>query len=261
MYSIYQNLKSIEVKYGASYAYPTKTFIPLFNSQESVLKSIYISSSKLRLAWNKTFSNDDKTFNIEFVGDSNKFIERLKELCLKVVKKKTTHDHEIDLNQIKSYPNDAHTLRFYNVNISDVFSYDENGDSISIHDIVRDDQVKILFHFHGIIYKGMKVQIEMKLIQIMKMYPYSQVNKTMNMLQVPRMVTQKSSQLMPPPPPPPPACISRLPNNKGKAAQVAKVAQATQVGKATQAAKVARSSLSIISQEELLKAMAKLKKR
>lgn len=249
MYTICQNLKSIEVKYGASYSYPTKSFIPIFtSSNDTVLKSIYMSSPKLRLAWNKTFSNDEKSFNIEFVGDSNKFIERLKEFCVKVVKKKCKSDHEIDLNQIKSYTNDAHTLRFYNVNISDISSYDEDGHKISINDIVRDDQVKILFHLHGIAFKGMKVQFEMKLIQIMKALPYAQVNQTMNLLMNPKPVhTQHSIKSIPMPPPPPPPSMKNVPQHTPKPKQPTKP--------------LVHSGLSAISQEELLKAMSKLKKR
>lgn len=247
MYSICQNLKSIEVKYGASYSYPTKSFIPIFtSSNETVLKSIYMSSPKLRLAWNKTFSNDEKSFNIEFVGESNKFIERLKEFCIKVMKKKSKNDHEIDLNQIKSYTNDAHTLRFYNVNISDISTYDEDGHKISIHDIVRDDQVKILFHLHGIAFKGIKVQFEMKLIQIMKVLPYAQVNKTMNLLTNPKAFPTHSVKPIPMPPPPPPPTIKK-PNTPLQKQQSTKT--------------VVRSGLSAISQEDLIKAMAKLKKR
>ena len=247
MYTICQNLKSIEVKYGASYSYPTKSFIPIFTSSnhDTILKSIYISSPKLLLAWNKTFSNDEKSFNIEFVGDSNKFIERLKEFCVKVVKKKCKSDHEIDLNQIKSYTNDAHTLRFYNVNISDISSYDEDGHKISINDIVRDDQVKILFHLHGIAFKGMKVQFEMKLIQIMKVLPYAKVNQTMNLLTTTKPFPIKS--IPTPPPPPPPFAKNVPPQHKPKQKQPTKP--------------VVRSGLSAISQEELLKAMSKLKKR
>ena len=248
MYTICQNLKSIEVKYGASYSYPTKSFIPIFtSSNDTILKSIYMSSPKLRLAWNKTFSNDEKSFNIEFVGDSNKFIERLKEFCAKVVKKKCKSDHEIDLNQIKSYTNDAHALRFYNVNISDISSYDEDGHKISIYDIVRDDQVKILFHLHGIAFKGMKVQFEMKLIQIMKVLPYAQVNQTMNLLTNPKPFQSHSIKSIPMPPPPPPPSMKNVPQHKPKPKQPTKP--------------VALSALSVISQEELLKAMSKLKKR
>jgi hypothetical protein len=207
-----------------------------------------MSSPKLRLAWNKTFSNDEKSFNIEFVGDSNKFIERLKEFCAKVVKKKCKSDHEIDLNQIKSHTNDAHTLRFYNVNISDISSYDEDGHKISIYDIVRDDQVKILFHLHGIAFKGMKVQFEMKLIQIMKVLPYAQVNQTMNLLTNPKPFQSHSIKSIPMPPPPPPPSMKNVPQqHKPKPKQPTKP--------------VALSALSVISQEELLKAMSKLKKR
>ena len=246
MYHIHQNLKSVDVKYGSLYHFPTKSFVPIFTSstEDTILKSIYVSSPKFRLAWNKTFSNDEKSLNVEFVGDSNKFIERLKDFCVKTIKKKMTNEHEIDLNQIKLYTNEAHTLRFYNVNLSEISTYDENGNQISINDIVRDDALKILFHLNGIAFKGAKAQFEMKLIQIMKLNPYSQVNKTMTLLTVPKPICNPSV----PPPPCPPPCPPRIPSKKTVTNPMSQT-------------KTARSNLSMISKEDLLKAMANLKKR
>lgn len=230
MYCILQSLKSIDVKYGSKYHVPNKTIIPVFTNSNDMLKSIYVSSPKLNLPWHKSFCDDESMVNIEFANENNQFTKRLKEFCLKTIKGKIESSFEIDLHQIKVYANDAHTLRFYNVKVKDISIYDETGRSISINDINRDDYVKILFHLNAIVIKGTKVQFDMKLIQVMKLIPYVQVNKTMSLLSGP-----KPNPTTPPPPPPPPP---RHTQHKQKMV----------------------SSLSVISKDELLDAMSRLKK-
>lgn len=247
MYTIHQNLKSVDIKYGTTSHFPNRSFVPVFSESDAVLKAVYISTPKLVLAWNKTFSNDDKTFNIEFSSESGKFIEKLKDFCSKTITRKfDKKTYDTDIHQIKTYPtNDAHTLRFYNIKLEDVSTYDENGSLISVHDVTRDDVVKILFHLNGLVVRGEKVQMDMRLIQMMKIQPYSVVNKTMTLLKTPKTApTLTHAPIAPPPPPklPPPPIANR--NTK----QNKKI-------------EVMRSSLSSISKEDLLNAMSKLRKR
>ena len=212
MYCIVQTLKSIEVKYGSQYDVPNKSIVPIFTNENSILKSIYVSTPRLVLPWPKTFSDDEKTFNIEFANENNQFIKRLKGFCMKTIKNKidTNNGYDIDLNQIKVYNNDAHTLRFFNVKVNDISVYDETGNSISINDIIKEDYVKILFHIHAIVIKNTRVHFDMKLIQIMKMIPYLCVNKSMNLLH------DFTSTKKPPVPPPPPQTTPYLQNSHPK---------------------------------------------
>ena len=229
MYCILQSLKSIEVKYGSKYDIPNRSIIPIFTNSNSMLKSVYMSSPKLTLPWHKTFSNDESLVNIEFANDNNQFIKRLREFCVKTIKNKV-NGIEIDLHQIKIYNNDAHTLRFYNAKVKEISIYDENGIPITINEISKDDSVKILFHLNAIVIKDTKVQFDMKLIQIMKIIPYAQVNKHMNLL--------SDIKQQPPPPPLPKTTLLTKPEKKLKMV----------------------SSLSSISKDELLHAMSRLKK-
>mgnify|MGYP006124711775 CR=1 FL=1 len=244
MFTIHENLKSIDVKYGCKFDIPNKSIVPIFTKTDSILKSIYISSPKLSLPWNKTYSNDELTFNIEFSNDNNRFVNKLKMFCIKIINSKlgASNEFDMDLNQIKIYQNnDAHTLRFFNVKQQDILSYDEFGERISITDINRDDIVKILFHLNAIVIKGEKIQMDMRLIQIMKLVPYTKVNKIMNLLTVPKQIIIANTHA-PPPPPPPKKGTTALINNSSYKTQMI-------------------SSLSMISRDDLLHAMSKLKKR
>lgn len=259
MFHIYTNFKSIDVKYGSKYLYPNKSIIPLFSNKDNALKSIYVSSPKLIVPWNKTLSENGKRFNMEFANNNHTFTKKLRDFCCQIVSHKiikdSLKDHNldisslIDIHQIRSYANDALTLRFFDVKIEDVCIYDELGYKLSIHDIEKDDNVKILFHINNVMIKESKIQVDMKLIQILKISPYMQVNKTMNLLSdkqlcnISNTMTQSYSTMshrsahtpMPPPPPMPPNAKPKDTSNK--------------------------SSLSSISIEELLSARLKLRKR
>lgn len=231
MYSIIQSLKSIDIKYGSKYEVPNKSIIPIFtNKEDSVLKSIYISSPKFVLPWQKTYDEDENTLNIEFANENHSFIKRLKQLCISTIKNRVdVNEYDIDINQIKVYENGAHTLRFFNVRIENVSVYNENGVSIDMKSINRDDSVKILFHLNGIVIKGTKLQLDMKLIQIMKCIPYADVNQHMSLI--------KHTIKTPPPPPSPLKQIQFVPKPK------------------------MAHPMSSISKDDLLNAMSKLKKR
>lgn len=200
-YIVHENLKSIDVKYCKVIRTPTKIYVPLFTKKSKTstdLKEILISTSKLSVPWAKSYSNDEATFNIEFCNHNTNYMDELEGFMDTIVRNcsafaKNTIHHE----QLKVYPNQAKSLRFFNVKTRDVSVYNESGQHIPLESILKDDVVKILFHVYAIYYREKderKIAIELKLQQIMQMSPNKLVNARTEL-------TDKRG--IPPPPPPP----------------------------------------------------------
>lgn len=388
MYAIHTTFKSIDVKYGSTYKVPYKCITPLLVNHKQVLKSVMLTTPKMTIPWNKTYSNDETSFNIEFSNTNINFTKRLYDFCRKVVrglyntscdndddddiggsgsggicrinnkKQQTTTDttnanvtmmdtdmegttsdrctnddtlssindnsnnksntnslrkaspittrsktrqakqqklcksskKQLEFIQMKTYTNDAMTLRFYNVKINDVLVYNERGEQLSVTELGKDDTVKIMIQFHSVVLKEStdKVHVDMRLIQVMKMSPNADVNSTMSMLSVPvrvadthnvsynnsnsngntvatpQNVSPPPAPPVPPPPPPPlhPFSSTATATKRPSTTNLSSGGGGTSTSKKMNYQNMkALSSLSSISIDELLKARMRSKKR
>ena len=209
-YIVHHNLKSIDVKYCKVIRTPSKASIPIFtkNKKSNELKDILISTSKLTIPWSKTLSNDETTFNIEFCNHDSNYIESLEAFLNEIIRNSNAFlNRTIQHDQIKVYPNQAKSLRFFNVKKRDISVYNEFGAHIPLESILKNDIVKILFHINSIYYRDKdenKISIEMKLQQIMQLSPNRVVNLKNELI-------DKDMIPLPPPPPPPMTLQSKIP--------------------------------------------------
>jgi len=199
-YILHDNLKSVDVKYGKPIKTPTKIYIPLFTKKSKSatdLKHIMISSSKMSIPWPKSYSNDETTFNIEFCNNDSNFVDEL-DTSLNHISTNcnASTNKSICHSQLKIYPNQAKSLRFFNVKTRDVSVYNEYGVQIPLETVAKDDSVKILFHVYAVYYreKEQQIGIELKLLQIMQLSPNKHINTQTHLMD--------KSCIIPPPPPP-----------------------------------------------------------
>lgn len=216
---VYANLKSVHLKYGKKMTTPSKQYIGVYSHASdhgSYLKQALVVTPTLIVPWKKTYSNDEKSFNIEFCNHESKFMDELETFAHHVITKSTLNmkKYSIHIDQIKTYPNRAKALRFFNVKIRDVSVYNEYGECIDVHDIDKDDTVKALLHIHALVVKDNKVTLEIRLAQMMRVQPYTLLHA--NACLVDEGVAWKSTRVMtiptrsiqmPPPPPPPPLLL------------------------------------------------------
>ena len=206
------------VKYGKGYMTPTKGSWNVYFQESSSttnngtprgdpkapsLKSIFIVSPKVVVAWDKTYNATEKTFNIEFYeewsgssGSEESFMSKLEGLFHKMVDKLcktlkrdinggangernqiTTKDSANSLGVFKVYPNKSVGMRFYNVRTDQIRVFNEQENEIEIEDVIRDDEVKLLFHVKSIwLSKDNNWGINVQLVQMMRVRPYEDIH-------------------------------------------------------------------------------------
>lgn len=208
------------VKYGKGYMTPTKGSWNVYFQESSStstnngtprgdskvqpsLKSMFIVSPKLVVAWDKTYNATEKTFNIEFYeewsgssGSEESFMSKLEGLFHKMVDKlyktlkrdanggangernqMTTKDSANSLGVFKVYPNKSVGMRFYNVRTDQIRVFNERENEIEIEDVIRDDEVKLLFHVKSIwLSKDNNWGINVQLVQMMRVRPYEDIH-------------------------------------------------------------------------------------
>lgn len=210
------------VKYGKGYMTPTKGNWNVYFQESSStssnninsgtpggdpktpsLKSMFIVSPKLVVAWDKTYNATEKTFNIELYeewstssGGEESFMSKLEGLFHKMVEKlcktlkrdanggangernqMTTKDSGSSLGVFKVYPNKSVGMRFYNVRTDQIRVFDEWENEIEIEDVIRDDEVKLLFHVKSIwLSKDNNWGVNVQLVQMMRIRPYEDIH-------------------------------------------------------------------------------------
>lgn len=205
------------VKYGKGYMTPTKERWNVYFQEASStssngglsggvpkmcsLKSLLIVSPKLVVAWDKTYHAMEKTFNIEFyeecshgTGGENSFMSKLEGLFQNMVGKlcktlkrdgngdvsgewATTKSNASSLGVFKVYPNSSVGMRFYNVRTDQIRVFNERENEIDIEDVIRDDEVKLMFHVKSIwLSKDSSWGINVQLVQMMRIRPYEDIH-------------------------------------------------------------------------------------
>jgi hypothetical protein len=189
-------LSSKKLVFGSSYKTPIKECVPIFRQDDSnvnFLKQILVSTPVLQMPWNITYTNDEKSFNIEVCNLNNSFIDELESACNKIItkyiKKYNFTGANIYLENFKEYPNFSKSLRFYNVRIDDIAVYDDKGHHDEILNLKKDDSVKMLILISSCWLKSSsekhspsKVGIDLKLVQIMRLSPYANIHNNLNIL-------------------------------------------------------------------------------
>jgi hypothetical protein len=184
MYFIANSLCDIDLKLilnGTTYITPTREISNLYIKKDGKSKELMLCTDDLYIPWNKTYANDELSFNIEFCNRNNSFIEELNAFCMKLLKrickKKNVTNLERGNDHFKDYPNGSKSIRFYNVKVSDIRVYDENGKTISVSQISRNDMVKCLFHIKSFWCNcDHKMGIELCVVQILRKSPYATLN-------------------------------------------------------------------------------------
>jgi hypothetical protein len=116
--------------------------------------------------------------------------------------KKRNLSLNISTDHFKEYPNQAKVLRFFNVKISDIVIYDEVGNPTLPNIIRKEDKVKCLIMLKSCWIKDSKIGIDLKLVQIMRTSPFSEINKKTHMVEKTPIRYNKNNQIHTPPPPP-----------------------------------------------------------
>jgi hypothetical protein len=187
-------LSSKKLVFGSSYKTPTKEIVPIFRQDDSnvtFLKQILVSTPVLLMPWNITYTNDEKSFNIEVCNLNNSFMDELENACNRIITKyiKTYNftSANIILENFKEYPNFSKSLRFYNVRTDDIAVYDDKGHHDEISNLKKDDNVKLLILISSCWSKDLsekhstaKVGIDLKLVQIMRLSPYANIHNNLN---------------------------------------------------------------------------------
>lgn len=184
MYFIANSLCDIDLKLimnGTTYITPTREIANLYIKKEGKSKEIMLCTDDLHIPWNKTYTNDELSFNIEFCNSNNSFIEEMNTFCMKLLKrickKKNATNLERGNDHFKDYPNGSKSIRFYNVKVCDIRVYDENGKTISVSQISRNDMVRCLFHIKSFWCNcDHKMGIELCVVQILRKSPYTTLN-------------------------------------------------------------------------------------
>ena len=189
MYFITDDLTKIDPKkisLGKTYVNPTKEVTNIYIKPDSkeILKQVLISTPNLELPWNKTYTNDDTSFNIEFCNNNSNFIDDFYNVCDKIISKVAKKRNIVERAQdhFKNYPNNAKALRFFNVKICDISMYDQLGSKMSVDKIMKEDVVKCLIMIKSCWIKDSKVGIDLRLIQVMRISPYSSINQKQYLL-------------------------------------------------------------------------------
>ena len=183
MYFIANSLCDIDMKHiliGKTYNTPTREITNLYIKEDGKSKELMLCTENLHIPWNKTYTNDDLSFNIEFCNNNNNFIEELDSLCNKIIKrvckKRNLTNIERGNDHFKDYPNTSKGVRFFNVKINDISVYDENGVCLNISNISKSDIVKCLFHMKACWFRDDKVGVDMYIVQILRKSPYNSLN-------------------------------------------------------------------------------------
>ena len=115
-------------------------------------------------------------------GDGN---ENENEIGNIVTRKKDIHgggELSLRLGTFKTYPSKSMSVRFYNVRTDQIRVFDDDCREMSLDDIVRGDDVKIMFHIRSIwLSKDHKWGVNLQLVQIMRIRPYENIHKKMIM--------------------------------------------------------------------------------
>lgn len=184
MYFIANSLCDIDMKHiliGKTYNTPTREITNLYIKENGKSKELMLCTENLHIPWNKTYTNDELSFNIEFCNNNNNFIEELDSLCNKIIKrvckKRNLTNIERGNDHFKDYPNTSKCIRFFNVKINDISVYNETGERLSISNISQSDVVKCLFHMKACWFRDGKVGIDMYIVQILRKSPYNSLNQ------------------------------------------------------------------------------------
>ena len=184
MYFIANSLCDIDMKHiliGKTYNTPTREITNLYIKENGKSKELMLCTENLHIPWNKTYTNDELSFNIEFCNNNNNFIEELDSLCNKIIKrvckKRNLTNIERGNDHFKDYPNTSKGIRFFNVKINDISVYDENGVCLNISNISKSDVVKCLFHMKACWFRDGKVGVDMYIVQILRKSPYNYLNQ------------------------------------------------------------------------------------
>jgi hypothetical protein len=185
-------LSSKKIVFGSSYKTPVRECASIFRQDDTnvtFLKQILVSTPVLQMPWNITYTNDEKSFNIEVCNLNNSFIDELESACNKIItkyiKKYNFIGANIYLENFKEYPNFSKSLRFYNVRINDIAVYDDKGNHDEVLNLKKDDNVKMLILINSCWLKDSsekhcKVGIDLKLVQIMRLSPYANIHNNLN---------------------------------------------------------------------------------
>lgn len=184
MYFIANSLCDIDLKLiinGTTYITPTREITNLYIKNDGKSKELMLCTDDMYVPWNKTYANDELSFNVEFCNSNNSFIEELNAFCMKLLKrickKKNVTNLERGNDHFKDYPNGSKSIRFYNVKVCDIRVYDENGKTITVSQINRNDMVKCLFHIKSFWHNcDHKMGIELCVVQILRKSPYAKLN-------------------------------------------------------------------------------------
>jgi hypothetical protein len=173
------NIKNLII--GNTYNTPTREFTNIYIRDENRSKDLLLSTKILCTPWNKTYTNDELSFNIEFCNHENNFIDELSVLCNKIFKKFCKNKYvglkvERGNDHFKVYPNESKVLRFFNVKTSDISVYDEDGSVLHISNISKSDMVQCLLHMKAFWYKDNKIGVELCIVQILRISPYRKLN-------------------------------------------------------------------------------------
>jgi len=185
-------LSSKKLVFGSSYKTPIRECVSIFRQDDTnvtFLKQILVSTPILQMPWNITYTNDEKSFNIEVCNLNNSFIDELESACNKIItkyiKKYNFIGANIILENFKEYPNFSKSLRFYNVRINDIAVYNDKGHHDEMLNLKKDDNVKMLILISSCWLKDSsekhcKVGIDLKLVQIMRLSPYANIHNNLN---------------------------------------------------------------------------------
>lgn len=184
MYFIANSLCDIDTKLvllGKTYNTPTREVTNIYIKNDGKSKELMLCTDVLHIPWNKTYTNDDLSFNIEFCNNNNSFVEETESLCSKITKKickkRSITNVERGTDHFKDYPNGSKSMRFFNVKIHDISVYDENGTVLNVSQISRNDDVKCLIHIKACWFRENKFGIEMYIVQMLRKSPYVSLNK------------------------------------------------------------------------------------
>jgi len=150
--------------------------------------NVLITSTTLVVPWNKSYSNDETSFNIElneyvkirkgtkedgFLCKLSKLIDVLKQLMEnnKVFKNKYRTADMSFTSGVKEHQNNAKSIRFFNVRKTDITIFNQHKQVIDINEITQNDNVKCLLVLENCWMKENAYGVNIRLLQILRESP------------------------------------------------------------------------------------------
>ncbi len=187
MYVVYNNFKQFSKKnfqFGKVYKTPTNDVYNLYLCENNIHKKIYFVSQKLKLAWDKTYNNDDTSFSFELCNYENSFVDSFQKLiCFilrhfkKKVLDKNYNEENMKIDQFKKYSNGSISMRLYNNKLSDILIYDESYSQIDSKLLKKNDIINVLFELKSCWVKDEKFGFDFNVVQIMRLIPNNIMNQ------------------------------------------------------------------------------------